>query len=659
MNESHPCPRCGTPLPANSPASQCPKCLLEFGLDTEPGAAANSPNPSHSSSPPPSVAELAQRFPQLEILEFLGQGGMGLVYKARQLSLDRIVALKILPVDHGNDRNFAERFTQEARALARLNHPNIVAVYDFGQTDGLYYLLMEFVDGVNLRQLERSGGVTPREALKIIPALCDALQYAHNHSIVHRDIKPENILLDQGGQVKIADFGLAKLLQHTGPDPALTRAEQVMGTPHYMAPEQVEHPLDVDHRADLYSLGVVFYEMLTGELPLGKFAPPSQKVQVDVRLDHVVLRALERERELRYQQANEIKTDLATVATMPPIPTPQPPANPELHRLQVAQRSVRGPAIGLLMTGILNWILIPLIGLAGAYFYADRVILLWTMLALMAISSFMIYSALRMRALESWGAAFAGSILAILISPGNWIGLPIGIWAIATLTRPSVKTAFRNRPPQFDAALLAAGPTTGHPGDSARRWMFTTATVVLIGIGLLLVLAIGGLLVSIALPAFLQARKHTQEQAAQALHATTLVQEFTTADSPIAGYLTVSDGGWSLDTKSAVGRNATQSVRLFEVHQFQGSPRALFYQADLKSENLEGRAYLEMWCRIPGRGEFFSRGLNHTLSGTSDWVSSQTPFLLPPDETVEFVRLNLVVEGTGRVWIRNVKLLAR
>jgi hypothetical protein len=217
-----------------------------------------------------------------------------------------------------------------------------------------------------------------------------------------------------------------------------------------------------------------------------------------------------------------------------------------------------------------------------------------------------------------------------------------------------------NRPPQCDASLLAASPTTGRPGDSARRWLFTTATVVLIGLGLLLVLSIGAFLVSISLPALLQARKHAQEQAAQALHAeATLVQEFTTADSPIADYLTVSDNGWSLDSQNAVGRNATQSVRLFEVHEFQGTPRALFYQADLKSENLNGRAYLEMWCRIPGRGEFFSRGLNDALSGTTDWISSQTPFLLPPDETVELVRLNLVVEGTGRVWIRNVKLLAR
>ena len=187
---------------------------------------------------------------------------------------------KILPTAVGADPAFAERFTREARALARLNHPHVVTLYDFGEADGLYYLLMEFVDGVNLRQMIAGGKLEPREALAIVPQICEALQYAHDEGIVHRDIKPENILLDKKGRVKIADFGLAKLM-HRGDTPAgraaftLTGSQQVMGTPHYMAPEQMERPLGVDHRADIYSLGVVFYEMLTGELPLGRFAAPS------------------------------------------------------------------------------------------------------------------------------------------------------------------------------------------------------------------------------------------------------------------------------------------------------------------------------------------------------------------------------------------------
>jgi serine/threonine protein kinase len=260
---------------------------------------------------------LAPHFPNLEILELLGQGGMGAVYKARQPGLDRLVALKVLPPGIGSGAAFAERFKREARSLARLNHPNIVAVYDFGEAAGLYYFVMEYVDGANLRQMERTERLAPREALGIVVQVCEALQYAHDEGIVHRDIKPENILLDKKGRVKIADFGLAKLLARAPADFTLTQPQQVMGTPHYMAPEQLEHPAEVDQRADIYSLGVVFYEMLTGELPLGRFAPPSQKFQVDVRLDEVVLKALEKEPSRRYQHASEVKTDVEEISRGP------------------------------------------------------------------------------------------------------------------------------------------------------------------------------------------------------------------------------------------------------------------------------------------------------------------------------------------------------
>src|SRR6266568_3633015 len=261
----------------------------------------------------PSVEEVAKLFPHLEIIAFIGKGGMGAVYKACQPGLDRIVALKIIPPQTATGPGFIERFNREARALAKLNHPNIVAVHEFGQANGLPYFIMEFVDGLNLRQLERAGKLSPREALQIVPQICEALQFAHDEGIVHRDIKPENILLDKKGRVKIADFGIAKIMGRES-DAALTETKGAIGTPQYMAPEQVEKPQEVDHRADIFSLGVVFYEMLTGELPLGKFAPPSRKVEVDVRLDEVVLRSLEKEPERRYQQASEVKTALETIS---------------------------------------------------------------------------------------------------------------------------------------------------------------------------------------------------------------------------------------------------------------------------------------------------------------------------------------------------------
>jgi serine/threonine protein kinase len=338
MNDLAPqtCPRCGTDLPVGSPGGVCPRCAAALLQATQTDASGKTP------FTPPTVAELAAKFPQLEIIELIGRGGMGAVYKARQKELDRLVALKILPPDIGRDAAFAERFTREARALAKLNHPGIVTIYDFGRADGLYFFLMEFVDGMNLRELLHHSRISAREALAIVPQICDALQFAHDQGIVHRDIKPENLLLDRRGRVKVADFGLAKIVgtergsvsrssdestgatenpessiagaSAAGHRPALqTSPSKVMGTPHYMSPEQVEHPGEVDHRADIYALGVVFYQMLTGELPDKPLLPPSQKVRIDVRLDEVVLRALERKPELRYQQASEVKTCLETI----------------------------------------------------------------------------------------------------------------------------------------------------------------------------------------------------------------------------------------------------------------------------------------------------------------------------------------------------------
>jgi serine/threonine protein kinase len=366
MNDPDPtsrCPRCGTPLAGGVISGLCPACLLLQGATAD-TATGGRPAPFV----PPTVAELAPAFPQLEILELIGQGGMGAVYRARQRQLDRIVALKILPPGIGAGAGFAARFAREARALARLNHPGIVTLYEFGQVpapgiaagglpppptssatatsasasatpDGLFFFLMEFVDGANLRQLLHAGRLSTREALAIVPQICDALQYAHDQGIVHRDIKPENILVDRRGRVKVADFGLAKIVESgraeaggTAEAPAarnasaggarrsaapasdasreFTNAGQVLGTPSYMAPEQVERPAEVDHRADIYALGVVLYQMLTGELPGQPLDPPSRKVEVDVRLDAVVVRALERNRELRYPQASALKTDV-------------------------------------------------------------------------------------------------------------------------------------------------------------------------------------------------------------------------------------------------------------------------------------------------------------------------------------------------------------
>jgi predicted Ser/Thr protein kinase len=336
MTDKRQCPKCGAELSPDAAHGLCPKCLLDAGLESQAGSAGPAPTapfvtPSLAASPtipPPTrfptpyLETLARQFPQLDSFEHLGQGGMGVVYKARQRQLDRIVAVKLLPPSVGEEPAFAERFTREAQALARLNHPNIVQVYDFGRTDEYFYFVMEYVDGVNLRALIRDHKLDPEAALKIVPQICEALQFAHDEGIVHRDIKPENILVDKKGRVKIADFGLAKLLGRPADDLSLTGTGQLMGTLGYMAPEQLQQAHKVDHRADIYSLGVVFYEMLTGQLPIGRFQPPSKKVQVDVRLDEIVLRSLESEPDRRYQHASDVKTDLDSMTTVASRPHP-------------------------------------------------------------------------------------------------------------------------------------------------------------------------------------------------------------------------------------------------------------------------------------------------------------------------------------------------
>jgi hypothetical protein len=594
---------------------------------------------------------------------------MGAVYKARQPGLDRLIALKILPPQAGADSGFAERFTREARALARLNHPNIVAVYDFGRVRlpqpvasaaigsatasaaNLHYFIMEYVDGANLRQIEQAGKLSSREALQIIPQICEALQFAHDEGIVHRDIKPENVLVDKKGRVKIADFGLAKLLGIPAGDLRLTGARDVMGTPHYMAPEQVERPQSVDHRADIYSLGVVFYEMLTGELPLGKFAPPSsvsRGMQIDVRLDEVVLRALEKEPQRRYQQASEVKTDIEIIAgssgQRPGVIAPAAVEAKTKAELSSAIAQVRWPAIGLVAAGILNWVLIPLILAVLSYqtlrthdhgfsFNSPRpfdlfglglakVSVIGLVLAPFVLCSFLIYAAVKMMRLEAYGAAIAASIIAMVVTPGNLIGFPFGIWALLVLSRGEVRDAFHKK---------AAESPTGRQISTRARWLWASAlvlVVVLFGVGL-----------------FLRPNKRPAIRP----H---VVRAFTTEDKPISGEVVRTEDGWLINC------TGPQTFRLFEVPNPGVENCSVTYQAQLKSEGLLGKAYLEMWCHFDGLGESFSRGLDKPISGSNDWSIYQIPFFLKEGERPDLLRLNLVVEGSGKIFIRDIKVMS-
>ena len=260
----------------------------------------------------PSPEELQSDFPQFEIAGVLGRGGMGAVYKGWQKSLDRFVAIKILPPEVQDlDPHFAERFKHEAKAMAHLSHPAICLVFDAGETPGgLLYFVMECIENGDLGQkIAVQGRLSPAEAIAIAGTICDALQFAHESGIVHRDIKPSNILLNAHGQWKVADFGLAKLVGQATNE--LTLSDTAMGSPAFASPEALTDGASVDHRADIYAVGVMLHQMLTGSIPRGAFEMPSQIVPgLDPSFDAIVAKAMQPDRERRYASALEMRRDL-------------------------------------------------------------------------------------------------------------------------------------------------------------------------------------------------------------------------------------------------------------------------------------------------------------------------------------------------------------
>jgi len=270
---------------------------------------------------PPTAEELAKLLPQYEITRMLGRGGMGAVYQGTQKSLDRTVAIKILSSEMDEaDASFAERFKNEARAMAKLSHPGIVAVHDSGETaNGLLYIVMEFIEGTDVaRMIAKRGRLHTEHAMAITAHVCDALAYAHERGIIHRDIKPANIMVGYDGVVKVADFGLAKMSKSG--ESGLTQSGMAMGTLYYMAPEALMLGTAVDHRADIYAVGVMLYQMLTGKLPQGLFELPSLQVPgLDPRYDGIIGKALREDRELRYPSTQDMRHDLDAILTQPVV----------------------------------------------------------------------------------------------------------------------------------------------------------------------------------------------------------------------------------------------------------------------------------------------------------------------------------------------------
>jgi formylglycine-generating enzyme required for sulfatase activity/predicted Ser/Thr protein kinase len=300
----------------------------------------------------PLPEELAKLLPAgaYEVTDFLGAGGMGAVYKGMQVRLKRPVAIKIMRRDMGKDHDFEARFEREAQAMAKLNHPNIISVIDFGEAGPDYlFIVMELVDGTDLMDVIRSKQMTQEMALTLLPQICDALQFAHDHGIVHRDIKPSNIMLTRDGRVKMADFGLAKHFDHADTG-FRTQTGTGMGTPDYAAPEQFDPTTPVDHRADIYALGVMIYQMITGALPRGVWRPPSQRAPVSTQWDAVVSRAMQNDPSERYQKASEVKTELSSI----PLGNKSDAGTPARKESTAAGRSARITSKSPLLLGLIG-----------------------------------------------------------------------------------------------------------------------------------------------------------------------------------------------------------------------------------------------------------------------------------------------------------------
>ncbi len=288
----------------------------------------------------PEPHELAPLFPDYEIEYLIARGGMGAVYHSIQRALARPVAIKILPSEFSDDKEFCEGFTAEARAMAKVNHPNLISVFDFGEAGGMLFIVMEYVPGQSLYDAMGGEALDPDEAVRLTIGTAEGLAHAHEHGILHRDIKPANILLNTEAEPKIGDFGLASQLGKQ-----IVEGEAIFGTPGYTAPEVIEPPHKFDHKADVFSLGVMLHELLTAKLPTADPRPPSQIVTCDKRLDQIVKKATNPNPAMRYSSAMDMADALRKLSETNAPRTLQTNA-PATVALGGARPGMRSPAVG-------------------------------------------------------------------------------------------------------------------------------------------------------------------------------------------------------------------------------------------------------------------------------------------------------------------------
>ena len=309
--ETSGCHRCGTKL--DSITALCPKCVLAEAF----GSIAATDHPALGAlainGRCPTIKSLNEQLDDFEFHELIGRGGSGWTFRATQKSLSRQVAIKLISRNSAN-YDALERFEREAAILAKLNHPNVVTIHDFGAQEEFLYIVMELVPGTTLRRLMANQKLTLAQVVHICIQVCDALQNAHEKGLIHRDVKPENILVaatDPQIEIRLADFGISRMaLDRDSVTGSLTRTGLIIGTPFYMAPEQQLPGRPIDARTDIFSTGVVLYELLTGQLPQGNFPPPSDLSQCGHGIDQVILQALSNEPDKRFETATELKETL-------------------------------------------------------------------------------------------------------------------------------------------------------------------------------------------------------------------------------------------------------------------------------------------------------------------------------------------------------------
>lgn len=321
----------------------------------------------HAGFVAPEPADLAPLFPGYDIQSLIATGGMGAVYCAVQKSLDRAVALKILPMEFSNDAAFCAGFEAEAKAMARLNHPNLIGVYDFGEVNGMLFIIMEYVPGKSIYHSAYGRTIDPKEVIRLVTGVCNGLAHAHENGILHRDIKPSNILLDLNAEPKIGDFGLARPMERK-----IEVGEEIFGTPHYTAPEVVNSPHSVDYRADIFSVGVLLHELLTGKLPADDPRPASIIARCDVRFDAIIKKATQPLAAARYSSAKEIAADLQmiTPSIVPkrahgPVATAHRVSKPPRGQVRRAPKKSSG-------SPVIVFLLAAMIAAAAAYVFYTR-----------------------------------------------------------------------------------------------------------------------------------------------------------------------------------------------------------------------------------------------------------------------------------------------